>query len=122
MSEREPVVVHVVTARVFAMDNTNEFEVNVIKKEARETSSSYLWEGRRLSKEKFLTVDKHQDGERLIGYRTYCLEADVEKAKELVIHQLKEQVKYRYDAIVKMQSLLQGEPTLNIKEVEREDD
>lgn len=122
MSQKEVVIIHVITAKVFVMDNANDFEVNIIKREAKETNSSYLWEGRRLNKDKLLLAENHLDGANLVGYRIYCLEADIERAKELVIHQLREEVQYRYDAIVKMQSMLQREPTLHVKEVEREDD
>lgn len=122
MSNSTDVFVYIVTARVFAMDKVEEFEVNIIKRKAKESKSTYLWEGRRLSKDKLLIAENHQDGDRLVGFRTYCLESDIEKAKEVVIDKVKQQVRYRYDAIVTMQGLLQGEPTINIKEPDREED
>jgi len=121
MKIEKPTIVNIVTARVYAMDNRIGFEVSVLKKEAKETKSSFIWEGRRVAKEKLLNTEFYLDGERIIGVRTYSLDKDVEEAKKLVVEQVKEKVAFRMNALNKMGQIMEQKPVLVIKEVEREE-
>lgn len=67
-------------------------QITFLEIEAKETKSSYVWEGRRLAKEEVGVLKLIHNSDRDVSYRIFALPDDLEGAKKRALEALKEKI------------------------------
>lgn len=67
-------------------------QITLLEIEAKETKSSYVWEGRRLAKEDVGVLKLIHNSDRDVSYRIFAMPDDLEDAKKRALEALKEKI------------------------------
>jgi argonaute-like protein implicated in RNA metabolism and viral defense len=91
--------------------NTSGWEHHVNTYEAKENKSTYSWLKNRVNKNQIMVIDSfmHQSHKRYYKF-TWCLDEDLQKAKDILVNRIKEEATEAKDICDKIYTLTHLNP------------
>ncbi|MFF2532214.1 hypothetical protein ACFVS2_25225 [Brevibacillus sp. NPDC058079] len=108
--------IYFVGARADLWGGLETFERRVYKHEVKETEKSYIFDNKRIAKEKLSKIEIVGDSTVEISCSTYTLETNLDQAKEDVVEAVRNHAKLRLSEMKRLYRLTESSPVETFKD------
>jgi hypothetical protein len=108
-------IYHLISEVQVGYTKKEEFRLNVVEVEAKETEQTYSWQGRRIKKSELNEMYSDHYSVTSVKLGIYTDENGLEKAKEKVVNAVRKQVEANLQTVLKLQALASQEPEFQHK-------
>lgn len=106
-----------IVVRADLFGNKETFECRTYKYEGKDTGKSFMFDGKRIAKEKLNQIlDGNWDSTNAVGYSMYTLEDGIEKAKERLLQEVRNRAALKLSEVERLFALTKKEPNSVFKD------